>query len=227
MTAEAEPTMLDLSEFQDPKNAMALASQGCPEGYTNVATKHMMDQEWVTTWYMLFGSFVSRMRGLHEGVVREIGHGDPHSVFPLIRAWMETITIGLYVLRNPSYAQFLLYGPGDGGPGRKSFEAMFSMVREDASQLKLVYRELWDYSHFGSRGVWSAHSVTDKAERLVSWTDAPRWHSEKERQIACAQAHELAVLGLSVLDRLGDLLIPDEPVDEVYGEQTGVDGSQQ
>ncbi len=44
---------------------------------------------------MLFGSFVSRMRGLHEWVTREIVNNNPHAVLPLIRAWVETITIGL------------------------------------------------------------------------------------------------------------------------------------
>lgn len=36
---------------------------------------------------------------------------------------------------------------------------MFRAVREDASQLKLVYRELSDYTHFGNLAVWNAHSI--------------------------------------------------------------------
>jgi hypothetical protein len=86
---------------------------------------------------------------------------------------------------------------------------MFHAVREDASQLKHVYRQLSDYSHFASLAVWNAHSIDDERERTVSWTDAPRWRDDKHRQVACAQAYELAVAGLDVLDRLGELLIPD------------------
>lgn len=211
MTSEPEHILLDLSNFEDPQQAVARAAYGCPKRYTEVAKKHMTGQEGISTGFMLFGSFVSRMRGLHEGVVREIAASNPHAVLPMIRAWVATITIALYVLRNPNYANYLIYGPGDNRPGRKSFEAMFHAVRDDASQLKLVYRELSDYSHFGSLAVWNAHSIDDEEQRTVAWTDAPRWRDKKHFQMACAQAHELANTGLYVLDRLGELLIPDGP----------------
>lgn len=207
MTTESEHVLLDLSGFRDREQALVKASLGCPTAYTELAKKHLMDQADISTGFLLFGSFVSRMRGLHEGVVREISSSNPHAVLPLIRAWVETITIGLYVLRRPAYADHLLSGPGDGRPGRKSFEAMFHAVREDASQLKLVYRDLSDYSHFGSLGVWNAHSIDDNEQRTLSWTDAPRWRDEKHFQIACAQSHELAQAGLATLDRLGHLLV--------------------
>ncbi len=42
----------------------------------------------------------------------------------------------------------------------------------------------------------------------MSWTDAARWRDDKHFQVACAQAHELAVAGLHTLDRVGGLLIP-------------------
>lgn len=79
-------------------------------------------------------------------------------------------------------------------------------MRDDAAQLKPVYRELSEYSHFDSLAVWNAHSLV--GDRTVSWTDAPRWRDMEHFQVACAQAHELAVASLDVLDRLGALLIP-------------------
>ncbi|HEX3783684.1 MAG TPA: hypothetical protein VHX38_28810 [Pseudonocardiaceae bacterium] len=211
MTSEPERILLDLSKFEDPQEAMALAAYGCPKSYTEVAMKHMMDRNDLTTDFMLFGSFVSRMRGLHEGVIREIDASNSHAVLPLIRAWVETIAIALYVLRKPSYADYLLYGPGNNRPAHKTFTAMFHAVREDASQLKLVYGELSDYSHFGSLAVWNAHSIDDEEQRTVSWTDTPRWRDEKHFQVACAWAHELSQAGLDALDRLGELLIPTAP----------------
>ena len=208
MASEVEPVLLDLAAYEgDVAEAISLAAYGCPSGYTAVATKHMTGQTDLTMGFLLFGSFVSRMRGLHEGVLQEIRNDNPHAVFPLMRAWMETITIGLYLGRNPRYAEFLLHGPGGGRPGVKSFEGMFSAVRKDASQLKLVYRDLSDFSHFGSLGVWSAHSLEGADGHRFSWTDAPRWKSQREFQIACAQANELAVAGLEVLDRLGRQLV--------------------
>lgn len=207
MTSEPERIVLDLSGMGDRDQAEASAAHGCPEGYTAVAKKHMVGQSDITTGFMLFGSFVSRMRGLHEAVVREIARDNPHAVLPLIRAWVETVTIGLYVLRNPNYVEYLLNGPGDNRPAKKSFQAMFHAVREDAGQLELVYRQLSDYSHFGSLAVWNAHSIEDEDERTVTWTDAPRWRDVQHFQIACGQAHELAIAALETLDRLGTLLV--------------------
>ncbi|MDQ2852901.1 MAG: hypothetical protein M3Y49_19615 [Actinomycetota bacterium] len=208
MTPEPEHVLLDLSGYQDREAALALAAFGCPTEYTALAKKHLAGQADITTGYMLFCSFVSRMRGLHEGVIREIAHNNPHAAFPLTRAWVEAIAIGLYLLRKPGYVEQILHGPGDNRPARKSFESMFHAVREDAAQLKLVYRELSDYSHFGTLGVWSAHSIESEQNGTFTWTDAPRWKSETESQIACAQANELAVAGLHTLDRLGCLLVP-------------------
>lgn len=72
MSSESEHILLDLSGTDDRAQAIARAAHGCPEGYTAVAKKHMVGQTALTTGFMLFGSFVSRMRGLHEAVVREI-----------------------------------------------------------------------------------------------------------------------------------------------------------
>lgn len=199
--------LLDLAGYRSRETALALAAEGCPAGYTEVARTHLAGRPDFTLGFMLFGSFVARMRGLHEAIVREITADNPHAVLPLARAWVETITIGLYVLRRPIYAEYLLHGPSKNGPARKSFEAMFHAVKDEASQLKLVYGQLSDYSHFGSLAVWNAHSVEDETQGVVSWTDAPRWRDEKHFQIACAQAHELGIAGLHTLDRLGELLV--------------------
>src|SRR4051794_13376525 len=73
MTANPEPPpMMDLTGFTDPDTSLALAARGCPEAYTAIAKRHMAGQEHLTPATMLFGSFVSRMRGLHEAIVREI-----------------------------------------------------------------------------------------------------------------------------------------------------------
>ena len=64
MAVEPERTLLDRSEFQDRDQALALAGRGCPKGYTEVARRHMDGQQPLTEGFLLFGSFVSRMRGL-------------------------------------------------------------------------------------------------------------------------------------------------------------------
>ncbi len=140
-------------------------------------------------------------------MIREIEASNPHAVLPLLRARAEVITIASYTRRNPTYAEYLIHGPGEGRPGKKSFEAMFHAVKDDVEQMKVVYADLSDYSHFGLLGVWNAWSILDEEERTVSWTDAPRWTSEDEFRIACAQANELAVAGLQALDQLGVALV--------------------
>jgi len=118
VTSEQPPVLLDLAAYGgDWDVAIALAAQECPRGYTDVAKKHMMGRRSIGTGFLLFGSFVSRMRGLHEGVIRELRSSNPHAVLPLIRAWVETITIGLYLLRNPNYAEYLLNGPATDDQG--------------------------------------------------------------------------------------------------------------
>lgn len=211
MTSKPVNISLDLSRFQTADDAIARAAEGCPSRYTEVAKRHLFGTTDMSVGSMLFESFVSRLRGLHEGVVREIAASNPHSALPLIRAWVEVVTIGLYVLRHPTYVDFLAHRPSADGPARKSFEAMFHAVREDASQLKLVYRQLSDYSHFASLAVWNAHSIDDAEQGMTSWTDVPRWRDERHFQIACAQAHELASASFETLDRLGTLLVSAGP----------------
>jgi len=101
MTANPEPPpMMDLSGFTDPDTSLALAARGCPKAYTAIAKRHMVGREHVTMPMMLFGSFVSRMRGLHEAILREIEANNPHGAFPLLRAWAEVVALAIYVLRS-------------------------------------------------------------------------------------------------------------------------------
>ncbi|QRP47971.1 hypothetical protein [Amycolatopsis sp. FDAARGOS 1241] len=208
MTPKPEAVPLDLGRFKDREQALILAGAGCPRTYTEIAKHHMTRLNGqLTANMLLFGSFVSRMRGLHEGVVREIAADDQHAAFPLIRAWLEVSTIALYCLRKPDYVNFMLWGPGKDRPGHKSFAAMFHVVREDAPGHEPIYRQLSDYSHFGQLGIWNAHTPGEDS-RYVSWTDIPRFRNEGHFQTACAWAHELAANGFQTLHRLGGFLIP-------------------
>lgn len=203
------PALLDLRDYVDRERALALAADGCPQRYSQIVAAHLGTiTELETEELILFGSFASRMRGLHEGVLREISANNPHAAFPLLRAFLEVTTIALYVSRNPTYQRVLLDGPGDGRPGRKSFASMFHAVQDDAEQLNLVYSELSDYTHFGQLGVWGSHSV-DEDSRSVVVTDVPRWRSETHFQIACALSRELAHLGQDALHRVGAVIFTE------------------
>ncbi len=215
VTDADDHVLLDLTPFGDRTAAIARARHGCPKSYTAIARKHMTKTPYITPGFMLFGSFVARTRGLHEAVVREIEENNPHGVLPLIRSWVEVVTIAMYVIKKPAYAQYLMEGPGANTPAKKSFEAMFHAVKDEAGQLRLVYGQLSDYSHFGPLGVWNSHSIEDDRTGAVPWTDVPHWRDERHFQIACAQAHELAVASLHYLDLLGDLLLPSPEIRDI------------
>lgn len=215
MTDSDDPVLLDLTTFGDRAAAIDRARHGCPRVYTAIARKHMTKTEHLTPEFMLLGSFVARVRGLHEAVVREIEADNPHAVLPLIRSWVEVVTIAMYVIKKPAYAQYLMEGPGKNTPAKKSFEAMFHAVKAEAGQLRQVYGQLSDFSHFGPLGVWNSHSIEYDLTRTVLWTDVPRWRDERHFQIACAQAHELAVASLHYLDLLGDLLLPAPDINDI------------
>lgn len=202
--------LLDLTEYADPERALELATEGCPKAYTQIAKSHLQDVPYLTTGAMAYMAFVSRIRGLHEGVVREIAANNPHAALPLLRAWTEVVTIALYVVRKPDYVEYLLHGSGEGRPGKKSFEAMFHAVKADAEQLRPVYQDLSEYSHFGPLAIWNVHAIDDEISRTTNWTDAPRWRDARHFQIACAQAHELGTASRDCLLRLGRVLVPKE-----------------
>jgi hypothetical protein len=45
-------------------------------------------------------------------------------------------------------------------------------------------------THFGPLAIWNAYSILDEEQRMVGWTDVPRWRSENDFQVAYAQANE-------------------------------------
>jgi hypothetical protein len=150
---------------------------------------------------------ISRARGLHEAVVRELEQDNPHAVLPLCRGWVELLTIINYCIKKPAYIGVLvspLVGPTAGA--RKSFGAMFDALRDFAG-LEQVYRQLSEYSHFGPSAIWNAHSIDDEAQRTTVWTDAPRFRDDKHFMIACAQAEELAIATFDSLRSLGTLIV--------------------
>lgn len=214
MTADPEqPPMMDLSSFTDPETSWALAARGCPKAYTAIAKRHMAGREYLTAPMMLFGSFVSRMRGLHEAILREIRANNPDGTFPLLRAWSEVVALAIYVTKKPAYMEALMIDPKEGGPGRKSFGAIFAAIRDEAGNMKAVYAQLSDYSHFGSLGVWNAHSIDPDDDRIVRWSDVPQWRNEDHFKTACGLTRELAIAGQHYLNELGTVLIPpQEPV---------------
>jgi hypothetical protein len=148
-------------------------------------------------------SMITRSEGLHGAIAREIRKGNPHAVFPLIRAFAEAVVLVIYVTDHPEYINILTSRPQElpkDGPKRKSIQALISYASDHAPGMKRLYAELSEATHFGAVAMWAAHSIEEKDESALhtTWASAPRWGSTEEALIACAQTLELAD-GMEVL----------------------------
>lgn len=157
-------------------------------------------------------------RSVHVGTCHR--RWEAHRCRALIRAYVELVTIILYVNANHSYLNTLVAIPRGSAYKRKSFEAMFSALRDSAPGLKRVYRGLSDFGHFGPPAVFNAHSITNEETHSTSWTDAPHWRDEKEFKVACAQTQELVEAALVGLGEFGQQFLTEPFPTDVVGEFT-------
>lgn len=151
-----------------------------------------------STFLSLFWfSMITRSEGLHGAIAREIQKGNPYAVFPLLRAFVEAVLLVIYVNDHPDYVDVLTARPRElpkDGPKRKSIQALISYASKHAPGMKNVYAELSEATHFGAIAMWTPHAIEGENENglQTSWASRPRWRSEDEALIACAQTLELA-----------------------------------
>ena len=151
----------------------------------------------VTLATLFWFSMITRSEGLHGAIAREIREGNPHAVFPLVRAFAEAVVIVVYVIDHPHYIQLLTARPSElpkEGPKRKSVQSLINYAAKHAPGMKAVYAELSEATHFGAIAMWAAHDVEDEdtGNFGMSWTSYPRWRSDEQALVACAQTLELA-----------------------------------
>jgi hypothetical protein len=79
---------------------------------------------------------ITRSEGLHSATAREIREGNPHAVFPLIRALAENVVLMIYVNDHPRYISLLTARPSElpkDGPKRKSIQSLINYATKHAS----------------------------------------------------------------------------------------------
>lgn len=195
---ENEPDMLDLAQFASLDEAMDLAEPG--DRYLNIGKQLLpfgSTGRPMTYTTLFWFSVITRSQGLHGAIAREIRMSNPYAVFPLMRAFFEALVLVIYVNDHPAYVELLTSSPRDlpkDGPKRKSIQALISYASKHAPGLKNVYAELSEATHFGAIAMWTPHTIADedRDSRETIWTHYPRWRSDKEALIACAQILELA-----------------------------------
>ena len=193
------PKMLDLSQFESIADAAEKVEPG--DRYTSIGSLLLgRDGLGLTPAVLFFFAMLARAEGLHQAIAREIEAENPHAVFPLVRAFAESVTLLVYVIDHPNYIPLVMDRARDlpkGGPKRKSIQALIAHATPHASGLKDVYADLSEATHFGSLAMWTSMTVDDEdppegSIATFSWSSRPQWKSDKQGLIACAMTLELA-----------------------------------
>ena len=208
----SKPKKLDLAQFISVDDAVSKIEPGDRYvdigrrlnliGQTGAIDRHMLVFFWL--------SMLSRSEGLHQAIAREVKQSNPVAVFPLIRAFAEAVVLVMYVEDHPDYIEALTRRPSERNihaRKRKSIQSLIAAVSDQAPGMKAVYSELSEITHFGAIAMWTAHSAdevlgADGSPILkTTWTSSPRWRSDEQALIACAQTLELADAMVAALSR--------------------------
>jgi hypothetical protein len=166
-----------------------------------------------TVLYAFFASAVARARGTREGIVREIAETNPHTVFPLLRQFAETVAVTFYVADHPEYAKTVATHARDRGqntPSEKSSQFLASFMDTGHTEnFKGVWDQLCDIAHFGVSAMWVSHRIDggDDDLRTVEWSSAPRWRDEEQAKLACSLLLEVTDGMYGALAALGETLV--------------------
>ena len=201
---ETEPARLDLSQFASLEDAIEKAQAGDRYLEIGAALLPMENGMPMTLPVLFWFSMITRSQGLHDAIAREIRHENSHAVFPLIRAFAEAVLLVTYVIDHPEYVRAVIDRPRNlaaEGLRRKSIQSLIAYAKKQMPGMKAVYAELSEATHFGATAMWASVIPSDDEDRSISWASSPRWRSEEEALIACAQTIELADAMTSLLRR--------------------------
>lgn len=198
MADKSEPILVDLAQFESLDHAKRVIQRD--RGFDDSVKQDLVGaveaSEQLNADLAFVLSAISRSRALHEAIVREIGHDNPQAVFTLMRQFAETIALIRYTADHPHYFDTVVRDPQDLEPGMLKHRSTQSLINHMDSkysvQFKLVYAELCDMSHFGAKAVWNSHRLESEEENRTSWSSSPRWRSDQECLVACAQLLELS-----------------------------------
>jgi hypothetical protein len=160
---------VDVSQYASVDDAL-LAAATLADRFPDITARAVSEDNPAKLFglrHMFLMSAVARAKGLHDGIVREIRADDPHTVFPLLRTYVELGGLLNYVAEKPDYVQKLMANPRDdpAGRGRVTFQAVWSVAKRRYPGIKNAYAELSEFGHFGSSGVFASWSFDDSDPR--------------------------------------------------------------
>jgi hypothetical protein len=133
-------------------------------------------------------SFINRASSLHKAIVSAVESSNPHAAFTLLRAYLELVVLVRYLDLHPGYLDDL-EKPRPAGK-RKRFKELFEDAASEMAGVRLVYATLSEMAHFGSTALWHPFTITDEAERTLSFSTAPHWKHPDDGRIALAMLAE-------------------------------------
>jgi hypothetical protein len=198
MANKPERILVDLTQFESLDHAKRVIQRD--RGFDDSVKQDLVGavevSEHLNADLAFVLSAISRSRALHEAIVRETGHDNPQAVFTLMRQFAETIALICYTADHPHYFDTVVRDPQDLEPGMLKHRSTQSLTNhmdsKYSTQFKSVYAELCDMSHFGAKAVWNSHRLESEEDHRTSWSSSPRWRSDQECLVACAQLLELS-----------------------------------
>jgi hypothetical protein len=135
--------------------------------------------------HMLLISAANRAFGLHDAVVREADHDNPHAALALLRSMLDLVLVLLQVRRQPDYAAVVMDVTSEDrrARGPLSSQKLLANARLELPGMKQVWDELSEVAHFGREGfVLTFDDVhRDDAGMHVSVSTEPRWRDPVDK----------------------------------------------
>lgn len=144
-------------------------------------------------------SFINRASSLHTAIVSAVQGANPHAAFTLLRAYLELVVLVRYVDRHPDYMDDL-EKPKPAGK-RRTFRELFEDAASEMVGVRYVYATLSEMAHFGATALWHPFTITDEAERRLSFSTAPHWKHPDDARMALAMLAESDEAMTEVLHR--------------------------
>ena len=211
-----QQVMLDLNKFKTREEWIDYAKGQLPKSYSTLARNVLEDQIKTLPPHILYFAFISRGRGLHEGILDQIEKNNPHSVFPLNRAYTELISYLIYCNQNSYYIDVMVQIGEQKNRAKKSLTAIQDAISKSAPGLKRVYDTLSRYTHFNETGIYNTISFADDEKTTISWTEYPRWKNEDDFKVACSQIHDLSEAFTEYMDEFAGKYLVNyaKPIDQ-------------
>jgi hypothetical protein len=140
---------------------------------------------------MFFLGSIARARGLHEGLAQAIASTNPHAAAPLLRQFVETLAVVLYVTRHADYAGAFIHDPRvqkqRGGPSRKSPKKLVDWMEASGNAVGFVtmYEELSEATDYGGTAFAFPFQTDQDDDSIVHWQAEPRWKDVGSALVIC------------------------------------------